>query len=82
MKGRYQGCALPSGSQVTAAKVRDHINAGAFGQQGGLVQLHGIANAIKGPGLMPHGLTMGTDRPDLLSRYLRCVHKLLHQLGI
>ena len=43
VKRRHQRRALSAGGDVAAAQIGDHADAGAFGEQCGVEQLHGEA---------------------------------------
>ena len=70
VKRRYQRCALPAGRDVAAAKVGHHVNARQLCQQCRLVQLQGVACAIKFLGPVSHGLAVRAYCADIGLRLL------------
>ena len=82
MKRRHQRCSLSSRSNVSAAKVRNHINAGQLREQGRVIELQCVAGTVKGLGLVPHSLTVRTDGSHLRRIQPGGVKQLAHDVGV
>jgi hypothetical protein len=56
--------ALTAGGDVAGAEVADHVDAGQFGEQGRVVQLERIADAIELARPVAHRLAVGANGDD------------------
>ena len=78
VKGRCHWRPLPPAGDVAGAKVRDNIDAGAFGQQCRIVELRGKAEIRS----VSNGLPVAADRANLATINSRRVHRLVHENSI
>ena len=78
MKGRYQRGALATGGHVSAAKIGNHINAGQFSQQGGIIYLARVAAGRK----VTNGLAVRSNGAHIGSGNAACLQQLPHAICI
>ncbi len=64
MERRHERCALAPGSDVAAAEIGDHVDAGQLGEERRRVQLHRVAGSSRA-GPVAHGLAVCPDRDHL-----------------
>ena len=82
MKGRHQRRTLATRGQVATSKVCNHGDAATLRQQSRLVQLHGVADAIKSLRLVAHGLPMCANRLNLRILSARACKQLSNDFGV
>ena len=73
---------MATGGQVAAAKVGHYRDTAALCQQGGLVELQGVAYAVKGLRLVAYGLAVCANRLNLRGRHARTGKQLPDDLGV
>ena len=60
----HEGCAVPTGCHVAGPEVAHHRYAGDLRDGRGIPQLEGSAAGVPGRGVVPHRLSVRTDRRD------------------
>ena len=82
MKKRCQRRALAACGDVAAAKIGYYVDTCQFGQKRGVVQLQGVARAVKHLRAVPQSLAVRADGLHLAGRYAAGLEQRVHHLCI